>query len=324
MKEQLLLLLLLPTQMGELTILRKILTQLQPGIWLKRKTRLLSMEKNITSALEIITVTTKSTMECMQTINQVTMMRGARTCMTVVQLVVPATNCWTRPQLPLQKHLLESLPSTTNFEMHFSLKPDSQLKQLVASGRMLRETSRSELQVEYHKDTSIILLPFITPDSNDLTFTSHIYFIFKTFTTMLNIADYTFRYFKKDFPTEFLCWMGYIFVPIITATLLSCSSFIHEILSVPVYFWNLLWHPNGRSIIDMLQNLEGNGQFVSYNKQNHHYRLREWARPIPRWVWRQIPRRLRFHQSTLNPKDKSIIWGYDSRLCMSFFYQTSR
>ncbi len=147
------------------------------------------------------------------------------------------------------------------------------------------------------------------------------YFIFKTFATMMNIADYAFRYFKQDFPTERLCWMGYIFIPIITTIIVGSSSFIYEIFSVPIYFWNLIWRTNGQSVIDILQNPEGNGCLIPYNNQHHRYRWREQARPIPRWVWRQKPCQLKLSWSTFNPKDKTVIWGYDLRLCMFSFYQ---
>ncbi len=82
---------------------------------------------------------------------------------------------------------------------------------------------------------------------------------------MMNIADYAFGYFEQDFPTELLCWMGYIFIPIITTMILGCSSFIYEIFSVPIYFWNLIWHPKSQSVIDILQNSEGNGRLIPYN-----------------------------------------------------------
>jgi hypothetical protein len=133
------------------------------------------------------------------------------------------------------------------------------------------------------------------------------YFIFKTFATMMNIADYAFRYFEQDFPTELLCWMGYIFIPIITTMILGCSSFIYGIFSFPIYFWNLSWHPNGQSVIDILQNPEGNGCLIPYNNQHHHYRWREPAHPVLRWVWRQKPCQLKFRWSTFNPKDKTVI-----------------
>jgi hypothetical protein len=110
------------------------------------------------------------------------------------------------------------------------------------------------------------------------------YFILKTFATMMNIANYAFRYFEQDFPTELLCWMGYIFIPIITTMILGCSSFIYGIFSVPIYFWNLIWHPNSQSVIEILQNPEGIGRLIPYNNQHHCYRWREQVCPVPRWV----------------------------------------
>ncbi len=137
----------------------------------------------------------------------------------------------------------------------------------------------------------------------------------------MNITDYALRYFEQDFPTELLCWMGYIFIQIITSMILGYSSFIHGIFWVPIYFWNLVWHPNGRSVIDILQNPEGNGRLIPYNNQHHRYCWREWACSVPEWVWRQKPCQLKFHWSMFNPKDKTVIWGYDLRRCMFSFYQ---
>ncbi len=115
--------------------------------------------------------------------------------------------------------------------------------------------------------------------------------------------------------------MGYIFIPIITTMILGCSSFIYGISSVPINFWNLIWHTKGRSVIDILQNPESNWRLILYNDQHHHYRWREQAHPVPRWVWRQKPCRLEFPHSIFIPKDKTVIRGYNSRLCMLSFYQ---
>ncbi len=138
---------------------------------------------------------------------------------------------------------------------------------------------------------------------------------------MMNIADYALRYFEQDVPTELLCWMGYIFIPIIATMILGCSSFIYGIFSVSIYFWNLIWHPNSWSVIDILQNPEGNGRLIPYNNQHHCYCRREQACPVPRWVWRWKPCQLNICWSTLNPKDKTVIQGYDSRLCKFTCYQ---
>ncbi len=87
-----------------------------------------------------------------------------------------------------------------------------------------------------------------------------------------------------------------------------------------LYFWNLLWHPNGHSIIDMLQNPEGHGRMISSNTNPCCRRFREQARPVPRWVWWRKPSQLRFCWSSIAP-DKNPMRGYDSRLCMFSYYQ---
>jgi hypothetical protein len=91
----------------------------------------------------------------------------------------------------------------------------------------------------------------------------------------MTIAGYIIHYFGQDLPIELLHWKGYIFIPIISTTLLHCHSFFYGIVSIPVYYWNLFWHPNGRSIIDMLQDPNRKGQMVIYNKQEHCHRWRE-------------------------------------------------
>jgi hypothetical protein len=101
------------------------------------------------------------------------------------------------------------------------------------------------------------------------------YLIIKISLSAMNTINCIVKYLEHDFPDEFFCWLGYIFIPFITATLHGYSTFIHGILLVPLYFWNLFWHPNGQSIIDMLQNPEGNGPLISYNEQHHHHCFRE-------------------------------------------------
>jgi len=99
---------------------------------------------------------------------------------------------------------------------------------------------------------------------------------------IMDVAAYTTEYTEQEFPDGLFGWFGYILIPPITATLVNCFAFLHGIVLVPIYFWNLVWHPNGRSIIDVLRNPEGNGRFISSNKQNHYrIRWREQARPVP-------------------------------------------
>jgi hypothetical protein len=126
---------------------------------------------------------------------------------------------------------------------------------------------------------------------------------------MLNNADYAFRYFKKDFPTEFLYWMGYIFIPIITATLLGCSSFIHEIFQSQSIFGFFSGTPMVDQFLICFKTWKAMGNwYLTIN------RIITTAGENELVLWRQKPRPLTFHWFTLNPKDKSIIPGYDLRL----------
>jgi hypothetical protein len=145
------------------------------------------------------------------------------------------------------------------------------------------------------------------------------HFILKTFATLLAISDIGFRYLEQDFPIEFFGWIQYIFAPTLYFTVESCASFLYGILSIPIYFWNLIWHPNGRSIIDMLSNPKGNRRFVQ-SKETRCYCWRERACSIPQWVRRR--RRIQFHWSqSTSFQCRTVIKGYDSRLCLFSFYQ---
>jgi hypothetical protein len=51
---------------------------------------------------------------------------------------------------------------------------------------------------------------------------------------------HVFKFLEQDFPVELFGWLGYIFIPYITAILQGYIAFIHELFSVPLYFWNRL------------------------------------------------------------------------------------
>jgi hypothetical protein len=89
------------------------------------------------------------------------------------------------------------------------------------------------------------------------------YFIIKTSLAAMVFIGHVIKNLEQDFPVELFGWLGYIFIPYITAILQGYIVFIRGLFSVPLYFWNLLWHPNGRSILDMLCNPEGHGQFIT-------------------------------------------------------------
>ena len=106
--------------------------------------------------------------------------------------------------------------------------------------------------------------------------------IIKTSLAGILLAGHVIKYLEQEFPIELFGWLGYILIPHVTALLQGYIGFIRGILSVPLYFWNLLWHPNGRSIYDMLCNPEGQGRFISRTDNPIRRRYRERARPVPR------------------------------------------
>jgi hypothetical protein len=69
-------------------------------------------------------------------------------------------------------------------------------------------------------------------------------------------------YIEQDLPDELISWLSYLFFPAIIAVLSGCHLAVSGVTAIPIYFWTLLWHPDGRSIFDMLCNPEGNGHLI--------------------------------------------------------------
>jgi len=164
-----------------------------------------------------------------------------------------------------------------------------------------------------------MLPPFITLNSNDLTPTHNIYSTFNTFIKIMDVTAYTVKYIEQELPCELISWLSYIFFPAIIAVLSSFHIVVSGFTAIPIYFWTLVWHPDGRSIPDMLRNPEGNGRLIRYNNDCNRLRWRERSRPVPRWARRTRLRQIRMHMP--NEKETLPIKGYDSRLCMFSYYQ---
>jgi hypothetical protein len=75
----------------------------------------------------------------------------------------------------------------------------------------------------------------------------------------MDTASYVATYIKNDFPLEVMTWLLYLFIPAISSLLSSCFLLFCRLLSIPIYSWKLLFHPDGHSILDILQNPEGKG-----------------------------------------------------------------
>jgi hypothetical protein len=109
------------------------------------------MAKTIFDAQAIIGVVVPTIMECMPITKLVITMHGKLAWMNIalprieMELMVKLNQVFPPS---LQKILLISLLSMTNFATHFALKLVFLLKLLIKSGKMLRDMSRSESWVE--------------------------------------------------------------------------------------------------------------------------------------------------------------------------------
>jgi hypothetical protein len=105
------------------------------------------MIKNTIGALEITTAAVLNTTECMLITRLAITMSGDTKWMNIVLPGIKARNL-TRHRLNLQMIQIKSLLSMTSFAVPFVLRLAFLLKQLIGSGKMLRETSRSKSRVE--------------------------------------------------------------------------------------------------------------------------------------------------------------------------------
>jgi hypothetical protein len=101
------------------------------------------MGKNTIGALEIITAVVLNTMGFILITRLAITMRGDPKWMNIVLPGIKIRNL-TRHHLTPQMIQIKSLLSTISFAMHIVLRRAFLLKQLIESGKTLRETSRSE------------------------------------------------------------------------------------------------------------------------------------------------------------------------------------
>jgi hypothetical protein len=117
-----------------------------------------------------------------------------------------------------------------------------------------------------------------------------------------------------------MTWLSYLFIPAISSMLSSCYLLLCRLLSKPINSWILLFHPDGRSILNILQNPEGHGQFSQYNDDKNQHRWRKRAHFVPRWARSRRQRHIYIQWSNTS-LDALPIQGYNLRLCMFSFYQ---
>jgi hypothetical protein len=86
-----------------------------------------------------------------------------------------------------------------------------------------------------------------------------LYSTINTFIKIVDVTAYTAKYNEQALPGKLISWLSYLFFLAIIAVLSYCHVVISGFTTIPIYFWTLLWHPDGRSILDMLRNPEENG-----------------------------------------------------------------
>jgi hypothetical protein len=84
----------------------------------------------------------------------------------------------------------------------------------------------------------------------------------KIFNALIDTVSYMAKYIKNDFLLELMTWLLYLFIPAIGSLLSSYYLLICGLPSIPIYSWKLLFHPDGHSILDILQNPERHGRYV--------------------------------------------------------------
>ena len=74
-----------------------------------------------------------------------------------------------------------------------------------------------------------------------------------TFYLAIRGAEYA-EWIHDDLQRELLDWLSYLSWPIIGLLITFGAELIWLFTAPPIYFWKLCWHPDGRSILQMLQN----------------------------------------------------------------------
>ena len=127
---------------------------------------------------------------------------------------------------------------------------------------------------------------------------------------------------------EVMNWIFYIFAPIIWILILYSAEILQGALYVPKWTWELIWHPDGRSIWRMLSDPEGKlDRKDDFNYDSHRQRNRVKMHSDPRRLrrkWRRHKNDTSYQKAGTHLMDKGPpgrIVGYDSNLCMFSYYQ---
>ncbi len=72
-----------------------------------------------------------------------------------------------------------------------------------------------------------------------------LYSTFNIFIKIMDVAAYTIGYIEHELPGELISWLSYLFFPAIISMLSSFHIVVSGFTAIPIYFWKLVWHPDG-------------------------------------------------------------------------------
>ena len=89
-----------------------------------------------------------------------------------------------------------------------------------------------------------------------LSITSQIYNLYQFLSCLTMKFDMIYVTTIYTFFWEILTWSHYLIAPLYSILIMICCELIYYITIAPLYFWNLFWHPKGRSIWKILSDHE--------------------------------------------------------------------
>ena len=164
----------------------------------------------------------------------------------------------------------------------------------------------------------------LLPIRMTLTTSTLIQFLGKRFINFSTKYDRYLRDIQSSLFWEVITWFFFLITFNIDFLLNVAHEIIYAFTAPPIYFWKLCWHPQGRSIWDMLMHPDS----WDDNKSDT-----EWCSEKLKFIQRnrrneiaRKERRSRIHRNRFDGPGvrHERIKGYDSRLCMFSFYQMDR
>ena len=182
----------------------------------------------------------------------------------------------------------------------------------------------------------------LLPIRMTLTTSTLIQFLGKRFINFSAKFDHYLGDIQSSLFWEVITWFFFLVTFNIDFLLNVAHEIIYAFTAPPIYFWKLCWHPQGRSILDMLKSPDSWNNDGYNDKSQYH---NEWSKEEHGHFFRLVQhnrrkdisrkeRRSRLHRTQFDGPAKlsfdgsgarhERIKGYDPQLCMFSFYQMDR